>query len=248
MKKIVKTVTTIDEFDEKLFNQLDLGVEIQDFTEPNLSKEEIQDIVEGYKEKLQGFSGLKSLHGPFLDLKPVSPDPLIRQVSYKRYLRALEIAAELDLDYIIFHSQINPYLNQASLEDLNNRQSRDFWKRILRESSYKGLILIENVFEESPRMLKNYIETIDNPNIMVNLDIGHANLGRVDLEEWIKSLKEYIKYMHIHSNNRIEDKHREPSREEINYLYKLLDRYKIEPVLSLEYKVVNLKKQISKYR
>jgi len=247
MKKIIKTVNEIHEFDEELFNKLNIGVEIQDFTAPNFSMKEIRDIINRYKEKLKGFQGLKSLHGPFLDLKPASPDFKIREVSYTRYLNALNIATELDFDYIIFHSQINPYLNEAISEDYNNQQSKEFWEKILKETTFKGTILVENVFEESPEMLRKYIETIDNPSIKINLDIGHAKLGKVSLEEWIKCLGKYIEYIHIHSNNGLNDEHKEPSIEEIKNLYTLLDRYNIDPVLSLEYKMNNIEEQIKLY-
>jgi len=247
MKRIIKTVSEIHEFDEKSFNKLNLGVELQDFTDPNFSMKEIRDIKNRYKKKLKGFKGLKSLHGPFLDLKPASPDFKIREVSYRRYLNALNIASELDCDYIIFHSQINPYLNEAISEDYNNQQSKEFWKEILKETNFKGIILIENVFEESPEMLRKYIETIDSPRIKINLDIGHAKLGRVSLEEWIKFLGKHIKYIHIHSNNGLKDEHKEPSREEIKNLYTLLDKYNIDPVLSLEYNMNNIEEEIKLY-
>ena len=40
MRKIVKCIRQIAELNVDLFNGLGLGVEIQDFTEPNLSEED----------------------------------------------------------------------------------------------------------------------------------------------------------------------------------------------------------------
>lgn len=247
MTILLKAVSTIDEFDANLFNSLNIGVEIQDFTEPNLNIKEKDHLVRSYKKLFKDFKGIKALHGPFLDLKPASPDPSIRDVSYSKYLDTLEICYKLDIDYLIFHSQINPYLNQPSIQGLNNRQSKEFWDKILGKSKYKGTILIENIFEESPQMLKEYIETVNRENIKVNLDIGHAMLGKVSLEEWIKELTDHIVYMHIHSNDGLYDKHNSPSKEEIEDLYKLLKKYNINPLLSLEYKTVDLKEEVSRY-
>ena len=248
MRKIIKTIKSIEEFDLELFNELNIGLEIQDFTEPNLKEGQIREIVSGYRKVLKNFKGIKSLHGPFLDLKPASPDLQIRRVSYERYLKTLNIADELEIDYIIFHSQINPYLNEPYLSNLNNRQSRDFWFQILRETNFQGIILIENVFEEAPDMLKGYMETINMDNIRVNLDIGHAKLGKVPLEEWISQLKDYISYIHIHSNDGLYDRHLELTDKEIERLYLLLDKYKLNPILSLEYKIDNLTKEIKRYK
>ena len=248
-RKILKTISTIDSLNVEEFEKLNIGVEIQDLTEPNLSLNEIDTIIYRYKAKLKGFKNIKALHGPFLDLKPSSPDKLIREVSYNRYLYTINAAKELNIDYLIFHSQINPYLNQPCIRKLNNTQSREFWEEILKEvPDYKGIILLENIFEETPSMLKELIETINLPNVKINLDIGHANLGEVTLEEWIKELKDYIFYIHIHSNDGLYDNHQTPTVEKIEELYYLLDKYNINPVLSLEYNVDNLEEEIEKYR
>lgn len=247
-RKILKTVQIVEDLDIDILNKLDLGVEIQDFTEPNLDEIERASIIRKYKSEFKNLKHIKALHGPFLDLKPSSPDKLIRQVSFNRYLDTLNIANELDIDYIIFHSQINPYLNNPEIEILNNQQSRDMWIELIGQSKYPGIILIENIFEESPLMLKNLIETINMPNIKINLDIGHTKLGKVSLEEWISELKDYIMYMHIHSNEGLYDEHMSPNREEIKDLFYLLHKYNIDPVLSLEYKIENLEEEIKKYR
>ena len=247
-RRLINTVKIEEKLNIEELNKLNMGVEIQDFTEPNLAKEEVESTVEKYKEKFKEFNGIKSLHGPFLDLKPASPDKLIREVSYNRYLETIKIGQSLEMDCIIFHSQINPKLNQPRIEELNNMQNREMWLSLLEETNYQGLILIENIFEESPYMLKNLIETINIDNIRINLDIGHVKLGKAPLEEWIRELKDYIVYMHIHSNDSLYDLHSAPSREEVKELYGLLDKYKINPVLALEYEIEDLKKEIEKYK
>src|SRR5690554_4555564 len=125
-KIIVKAISTWRELDVELFNDLDIGVEIQDFVEPNLNKEELGGIIKYYNEKLGQVRGLKTMHGPFLDLKPSSPDMMIREVSRMKYRATLQIASILKIDHIIFHSQINPYLNQPYLRKLNNSQAKEF--------------------------------------------------------------------------------------------------------------------------
>ena len=247
IKKLVECVNYIERLNIEEIRKLNIGIEIQDFTEPNLSDIEIRRIVEAYKKAFENFTGIRALHGPFLDLKPASPDLSIREVSYKKYLNTINIAEELDMDYIIFHSQINPYLNEPSLRQLNNLQNKEFWDKILSQTSYKGIILIENIFEETPKTLKEYIKAINRENVRINLDIGHAKLGGVKLEEWIFELKDYIAYMHIHSNDGVYDNHQSPSKVEVDKLYNLLEKHKLNPVLSLEYNKENLTKEIRRY-
>lgn len=247
-RRVLKAISTIEELKIEELNEVNIGVEIQDFTEANLSEEEVEFLIDKYKKELKYLDNIKALHGPFLDLKPSSPDMKIREVSYKRYLDTIKIARELEIDYLIFHSQINPYLNDPFLKELNNRQAKEFWVKALDEvRDYKGLILLENIFEEEPIILKELIQAINLPNIKINLDIGHANLGKVSLEEWIKELKDHIGYIHIHSNNGKYDTHNPPQEKEIKDLYYLLDKYNINPPLSLEYKIDNIREEMEKY-
>lgn len=247
MRKILKCISTVDKFDIDLFCRLNLGVEIQDFTEPNLSEKERIMLTDNYRRLFKDFKGIKSLHGPFLDLRPASPDPLIREVSYQRYLDAFQIATQLNTDYLIFHSQINPFLNEPFIRNLNNLQAQEFWNEILQETDYRGIILIENIFEKTPDMLMRYIQTVDLPGMKINLDMGHLKARNANLEEWIRELKDFIEYIHIHSNNGIYDLHQRPAKEEIFNLYNLLAKYNLNPVLALEYKFSNIEDEIARY-
>ncbi|TJX13518.1 sugar phosphate isomerase/epimerase [Tissierella creatinini] len=236
-RKILKCINTIDEFDIEELDRLQVGIEIQDFTEPNLTDEEVKHLTIRYNKLFSQFNGVKSLHGPFLDLKPASPDLEIRRVSYNKYLRTLKVATQLDMDYVIFHSQINPYLNDPYLIKLNNIQTRDFFHEILDElKDFKGTILIENIFEPTPDLIKERIDMINIPNIKNILDIGHAKLGSVSLEKWVKELKNHLVYVHLHSNNGVHDLHQVPSEIEILALKDLFRKYDLNPVVSLEYK------------
>lgn len=247
MRNIFKTVSIVEEFNEDLFNELNIGVELQDFTEPNLTKDEKAHIVREYKRKLIGFKNKVSMHGPFLDMFPASPDNRIRKVSQDRYIETLKIGEQLGASYVIFHSQINPYINREDIINLNNRQAKEMWEYVIDESGYTGIIAVENLYEKDPRLLKRYIEYIDNPQVKINLDIGHASLGDVNLDFWLSQLKDSIRYMHIHVNNRVYDTHSVPSNGDLVNLDKLLDKYDINASLCLEYSVNDLEKEVRKY-
>jgi sugar phosphate isomerase/epimerase len=244
-RHILRCINTIDEFNKEEYEAKNLGVEIQDFTEPNLTDEEILDRVNRYKKILKDFKQIKALHGPFLDLKPSSPDKDIRRISYMKYLRTMEIAIELDIDYVIFHSQINPYLREPNLKKLNNLQARDFWHSLVEEArDFRGTIVIENIFEETPDMLKELVDTIGLSNVKVNFDIGHARLGTATLEKWIRELKDHLVYIHLHSNDGVFDLHQFPTDIEILALNNLLNKYGVNPVIALEYKSDDITREL----
>lgn len=246
--KIINCISTIDSFNKDLYSKLGLGVEIQDFTNPNLLDNGYEEIAEKYSILLKNFPNTISLHGPFLDLKPISPDKTIRDASINRYLQAINIGSNLNADYIIFHSQINPYLNEPNIKKINNNLNKEFWQKILNQASYfKGTILIENIFENDPLMLKELIDTINLPNVKICLDIGHAILSN-DIHNWVEILKDDIVYIHFHWNNGIYDEHMMPSNENILYLKKVLDKFNLNPHIALEYEVNNVTDEIKKYK
>lgn len=247
-RKIIKTVMTYEYLDIEELDRNQVGLEIQDFTEPNLSDLEVEEITNFYYEKLKDFKGLKAMHGPFIDLKPASPDKDISRISVDKYIKALEIAEKLDLDYIVFHSQINPNHIEEFIRLLNAKQNAEIWHKIIeRSENYRGTIVLENVFEKEPEILRELLDHINLPNVRLNLDIGHANLG-VDLESWVSSLKDYLVYSHIHSNNGKFDQHKPISLEKYREYMDILDKYDLNPVLSLEYKIDDLDEEMKKFR
>jgi sugar phosphate isomerase/epimerase len=246
--RILNCIRTIDNLNVDEANSLGYGIELQDFVEPNLKVEEKKLLLSKYSLEFQKLIGLKALHGPFLDLKPSSPDLLIREASRMKYAETLDIAEYLKVDYVIFHSQINPYLSLPSLRKLNARQAADYWKEALSKTKYKGIILLENIFEETPDMLKELLDEINDERVRVNLDIGHLRLGKSKLSEWVQSLNKYLAYIHVHGNDGRYDTHMPPTDADIFELASALADHNVSPVLALEYKVKDMESELKRYR
>lgn len=247
-RNIIDCISTMEEFRIEDYIDLDIGVEIQDFVEPNLNEDEIELTIEAYKKLFKDFKNTKALHGPFLDLKPASPDKDIRRVSQNKYFDILNIAEELEMDYVIFHSQMNPLLNEPEIMELNYSQNGDFFNLLMKETSYRSIVLIENIFEKNPNDMIQLIDKIKSDKVKLILDIGHAKLSGNSIESWIKELNTHIAYIHFHTNNGIYDEHKSPTDEEIEELYSLIDKYHIDPVVSLEYKKKDLKEEIKRFK
>lgn len=245
--RILNCISTHESLNVEEANRLDYGIELQDFVEPNLSFEEKKRLISIYSRDLSLLKGPKAMHGPFLDLKPSSPDMLIREASRRRYSETLDIAAFLKVDYVIFHSQINPYLNLPSLMKLNAKQAAEYWQEVLMLTNYEGIILLENIFEETPDMLAELLEEISDKRIRVNLDIGHLRLGKASLDEWVSSLAGWISYIHVHGNDGKFDVHQAPTNEDIDELMTAISRYGIEPALALEYNVRDMESELKRY-
>lgn len=252
MKKlnIIKCISCMDYFDKNELEKFKFGIEFQDFTNVNIFNENWSEILNFYLKNLDSFKGIKSMHGPFIDLKPYSYDTYIRQNSITKYKMAMNMAAVLGLDFIIFHSQINPFVTNRELIELDNKYHGEIFNSLVEEfHNYRGTILIENVYESNPESLKELIDNIDNDRVKINFDVGHGNLSKThSLEDWIKILGEDIRYCHLHFNQGEKDSHARPSSEELYKVLSLFDKYNINVPISLEYFPKDLNREVELFK
>lgn len=179
-----------------------LGIEIQAFYHPDAytnSKllQETEDLISDIK--------LRSLHGPFGDLCPGSFDSEVRDLARRRFNQAWCVAKQLNVSHVVFHHGRVP--NAGPLSGYV-RRSKDFWIAFLSEHPDKIIIHLENLLESGPEVLRNLIDTINNPRINANLDIGHAHCNSdTKVIKWIEKLGKQIGYVHLHDNNGESDDH-----------------------------------------
>lgn len=226
-----------DEADKvyRLAEEFNLGIEILGFIEPykindyngkiNLTKEKLSNITK------------RSMHGPFLDLFPASQDPEIVQVVKKRFLDAYETAKILNAKHLILHAG---FIQKAFFPDSWLENCAIFWKDFLSDVGDDIEIHIENVCEDDYSLIGELIKTVNNPIFSACLDIGHVNVNSSKtLEDWIKGLNDNIRYVHLHNNDGVFDKHNGLLRGEINILktLELLEEYAPNASWSLETKL-----------
>ena len=105
--KIKKNFKDVVEF----ANRQNLNIEIKEFI-----KSRILDNHEGrlaeIKEDLRGFKGKLSMHAPYEDLNPVSGDEKIRELTAYRFNQAVDIAKELGITTIVFHTGYDAVLKK----------------------------------------------------------------------------------------------------------------------------------------
>jgi len=244
--KLLKCVGDIDSFHVEDFNALGIGVEIQDFAKPNVLDGDTHERVNQYKEALKGFRYPIAMHGPFIDLKPVSPDKQIQRVTHDKYLKTLMIAKELGVQMLILHSQTNPWINLYD-KPFYHAAYREAFENLLEQSGYERMIVLENIFEHHPNQLKALIEGINHPRIRVNLDIGHSQIqNETTLKDWFVGLGEHIHYIHVHWNDRVNDLHLPLGDEGYHELKVLVDTYTEDPFIAIEYNTGDLVQDISR--
>lgn len=147
------------------------------------------------------------VHGPFTEIIPASIDPRAVQLGLDRLNEAYDICKELGVKRMVVHTGYIPllYYKQWHIE-----KSVKFWRTFLRDKPADFNIMIENVFEDEPYVMRNLIEAIDDKRATICLDVGHANAmtdKEINVETWAKVLAPYVTHMHIHNNFGSEDEH-----------------------------------------
>lgn len=193
-----------------LAEQYGAHFEYNDFFAPGVldDPELVEKLIELYRATGRDRSR-DTLHGAFLDVTVHSEDALIRHVSRRRVKQSMDVAAELGIRGVVFHTNLIPGFRQQSYLDHWVDANELFWREVLDE--YTALeVLIENMFDDSPEQLQALAERMrDCPRFGVCFDYAHAaSFGRhCDTERWVSSLLPSTRHMHINDNDLAEDLH-----------------------------------------
>ena len=150
-------------------------------------------------------AGRRIFHAPFAELSPAAIDPLVLEVTRKRYARAVELALRFSCEKVVIHSAFVPnvYFSTWFL-----KQFVVFWRDFLKNYEKIPTICIENVMDTDPQMLPQAVAEVDDPRLRLCLDVGHANLTDAPIEKWIDAFLPQLSHVHIHNNFGKTDEHR----------------------------------------
>lgn len=204
-------VSKINQLEEhlKLAKEFEVSFELNDFFEPDILDDEIKlnEVIELYKKSVMPDN--ITMHGAFYDLAIFSRDKKIRDISYFRMEQCMEIAVKLGVKGIVFHTNYNSKLSDEVYNNYFISSTSDFLKSLLEKYSDIN-IYIENMFDTTPFILKEISDNLkDYNNFGVCFDWAHAIIyGKsIDIEEWIRILRDYIKHIHINDNDLVNDLH-----------------------------------------
>ncbi|MFN8528484.1 MAG: TIM barrel protein [Anaerolineae bacterium] len=192
-----------------LANEYGLGIELMCFAYPDVLDGSWKEDLAWYQKALQGISPV-TLHGPFLDLAPGSPDARINALVRDRYHHAIDIAAELKAELIVFHANFIGSLRQDEYRTGWHARNVVFWKEIAAYADAHGInVVMENMWEFDPHIIVDLIKEVDHPRLRACLDIGHAHLfSEVPFEHWLNVITPVLKHIHLNNNDGILDVHR----------------------------------------
>lgn len=237
--KEVLIIPQRDQIEEslKIAKEYNAFFEYNDFFLPAVldDKEEKNERIRFYKN-LDRDRSRDTMHGAFLDIILHSADPKIREASQLRVRQSMEIAKELEIRGVVFHTNMIANFKEPAYMKNWVSTNAAFYKKMLEE--YPDIyILVENIFDLDPDMLLELAEEMAGyPFFGVCLDYAHASVSAVAAPEWFRVLKPYIKHMHINDNDLKNDLHLALGSGRIDYrqFADLLWESKITPSVLVE--------------
>ena len=193
---------------------------------------------EGIAERISQRGLSTTLHAPFIDLSPGSPDPAVRDLTRHRFQQMLPLIPVFQPRTVVCHMGWDEkrcwYYRESWIQ-----HSLEFWSWFAEGINKEGAVLVlENVYESNPTEFLKFFTDLKDQDVGFCLDSGHhAVFSRVSLSEWLKPLAQYIAQLHLHDNYGSRDDHLALGKGNIDFealLRHLKDAKSHPPIITLE--------------
>ena len=186
-------VSELDARAPELALERGMGLEIIGFCAAERMEDE--ELIASEEVRLRPYAR-KSLHAPYYELAPCAIDPLIREVSLKRYCQAVATCMRLGIRRMVVHSGFAP---RVYYPEWFVPRSIEFWRDFVRELPEDFELLLENVLDVHPEYIRDVCDGVDDPRLRICLDNNdglrdlHAPLdeGSLDVERVLRHLDSY---------------------------------------------------------
>lgn len=176
-----------------------------------------------------------TLHAPFIDLSPGSPDTRIRRVTRERLEQVLRLIPALIPETVVCHAGYDEQ-RYWYIKDEWVKKSVEMWSwfgdRVVQEGSR---LMLENVYEHVPDDMEVILKELGGQGVGFCLDTGHQSVfGHAPLETWLESLEPYLGQLHIHDNSGEVDSHLAIGHGEIDFngFFRHLAAKRQEPLIT----------------
>ena len=178
-----------------------------------------------------------TLHGPFLDLSPGSPDPKIREATAFRFHQLLDAVSVFKPITVVCHAGYD-----RTRHDFCRKtwcaHAVSAWQWLAKEVHRRGSrLMLENVYEKHPDELLQVLELLNPEYAGHCLDAGHlAAFGKYPLDQWLKHTGKYIGQFHLHDNCGDHDSHLGMGKGNIDFrpVFEFINARSTKPVITLE--------------
>lgn len=188
-----------------LAREYGLGLEIAEFSTAFNMDTDFKSWDEKVRREANGISRLM-FHAPFNELCPAAIDPLIAEVTQKRYMQAYEIMHSYGIMSMVAHTGYIPFLYN---EEWFVEKSMAFWREFLSGKPDGFCLYLENVLESTPDLLCEIVRKVADTRLKLCLDIGHAATKglHMTMDAWVTAMQPFLGHVHLHNNYGKNDTH-----------------------------------------
>jgi sugar phosphate isomerase/epimerase len=178
-----------------------------------------------------------SLHAPFYDLAPGGVDRKILKATRERLQQLFDLVPLFKPVSVVCHTGYDRK-RYHEVEDAWLETSLETWTTLA--GHLKGTettLMIENVYEKSPRMLVRLFDRLDTEQVGFCFDTGHMHaFSKTDMRGWLNKLGPRIKELHLHDNDGSEDHHLAIGEGDIDFepLFEYVDQKGLKPIITIE--------------
>jgi sugar phosphate isomerase/epimerase len=156
----------------------------------------------------QGAGRHCTVHGPFQDLSPGALDDFILAASRQRLRQAWRWLPVFRPLAVVCHLGYEDRHFRWDQENWLSRAAATYRELGARAQTYGIRVMLENVYEQDPELIREAVRRIDLANVQVCLDVGHLNaFGGGDFQGWLEVLWPVIGHLHLHDNQGALDDH-----------------------------------------
>lgn len=183
-----------------------LGLEIDEFcTAANFDAD--FDRWDGVARAHLAHSDRFVFHAPFAELCPCAIDPMVRDVTMRRFRQTAALSRAYGIRRIVVHSGFIPHVYYPVWFV---EQSARFFRALL-DAEPEVALCVENVLDDDPAPLMDLADAVDDPRLGLCLDVGHANaVSKIPVRQWLKRLAPRLMHLHLHDNDGAADLHQIP--------------------------------------
>ncbi len=161
---------------------------------------------EDFKFILKKFKA-NTIHAPFLDISTGGNDDDIRELSFRKLSKVLELGREWGSDLVVIHYNYDRLYYRQGLDIWLDR-STEFFKRLSNIPDHP-VIAIENIDDPVPDVALELERRTGNDRMVHCFDYGHHNVfGQISSTDWLKQISSDKQiHFHFHDNNGTGDDH-----------------------------------------
>lgn len=196
-------------------------IEMQMFVWPGALDGDIEPQIARLTALLDGTTGRRGLHGPFIGFKIDCADTALIAVIQARLLKTLDICVALKANQMVVHSPVSTWdhSNHAAEPAYWHNQierTRTLMAPVVRRAEDSGIeIVIENIEDKDPMARLALADALESRAVAVSLDTGHAQYAHVmtgapAVDVYVRAAGDRLRHVHLQDSDGFADRHWHP--------------------------------------